>query len=151
MYELQKTGRYLRVNLLGLDPRLMKKRIYHSAVSQILRYTGLRHKCIWIVQIHTYALWPSTLHSAKSSPLWPSCSWYHERHLVPIDGIWETFWTMWRMVTILSLHGIEPIHLRVHVIAWSLGSCCSVFWFSRKYCASHSVSSTTQSGRVLVW
>jgi hypothetical protein len=38
MYELKKKlERYLRVNLLGLDPRLMKKRIYRAAVSQKLR------------------------------------------------------------------------------------------------------------------
>ena len=33
--------RYLRVNLLGPGPRLMKKRIYRAAVSQKLRNTGL--------------------------------------------------------------------------------------------------------------
>jgi len=32
---------YLGVNLLGLGPRLMKKRIYRAAVSQRLRNTGL--------------------------------------------------------------------------------------------------------------
>ena len=35
--------RYLRVNLLGPGPRLIKKRIYRSAVSQRFRNTGL-HK-----------------------------------------------------------------------------------------------------------
>ena len=35
--------RYLRVNLLGPGPRLMKKRIYRAAVSQRLRNTGLGH------------------------------------------------------------------------------------------------------------
>ena len=35
MYELEKKlERYLRVNLLGPGPRLMKKRIYRAAVSQ---------------------------------------------------------------------------------------------------------------------
>ena len=34
-------GRYLRVNLLGPGPRLMKKRIYWPAVSQRLRNTAL--------------------------------------------------------------------------------------------------------------
>ena len=33
--------RYLRVNLLGPDPRLVKKRIYQAAVSQRLRNTDL--------------------------------------------------------------------------------------------------------------
>ena len=33
--------RYLRVNLLGPGPRLMKKRIYRAAVSQRLRNTGI--------------------------------------------------------------------------------------------------------------
>jgi len=33
--------RYLRVNLLGPGPRLVKKRIYMAAVSQRLRHTGL--------------------------------------------------------------------------------------------------------------
>jgi len=42
MYELKKMERYLRVNLLRLDPRLMKKRIYRAAVSQELRDTALQ-------------------------------------------------------------------------------------------------------------
>jgi len=33
--------RYLRVNLLGPGPRLIKKRIYRAAVSQELRNTAL--------------------------------------------------------------------------------------------------------------
>ena len=33
-------GRYLRVNLFGPGPRLMKKRVYRAAVSQRLRNTG---------------------------------------------------------------------------------------------------------------
>jgi len=37
MYELKEMERYLRVNLLGPVPRLMKKRIYRAAVSQRLR------------------------------------------------------------------------------------------------------------------
>jgi len=37
----KKLERYLRVNLLGTGPRLMKKRIYRAAVSQRLRNTGL--------------------------------------------------------------------------------------------------------------
>jgi len=37
MHELKKMKRYLRVNLLGPDPRLMKKRIYRAAVSQRFR------------------------------------------------------------------------------------------------------------------
>jgi len=41
MYELKKMERYLRVNLLGLGPRLMKKRIYRAAVSQKLRNTAI--------------------------------------------------------------------------------------------------------------
>ena len=41
MYELKKMERYLRVNLLGPGPRLMKKRIYRAAVSQSLRNTDL--------------------------------------------------------------------------------------------------------------
>ena len=42
MYELTKMGRCLRVNLLGLGPRVLKKRVYQVAVSQKLRNTGLR-------------------------------------------------------------------------------------------------------------
>jgi len=41
MYELKKMERYLRVNLLGPGPRLMKKRIYRAAVSQRLKSTGV--------------------------------------------------------------------------------------------------------------
>ena len=44
MYELKKMERYLRVNLLGPGPRLMKKRIYRAAVSQRLRNTGLEDR-----------------------------------------------------------------------------------------------------------
>jgi len=38
---LKKLERYLRVSLLGPGPRLLKKGIYRSAVSQILRNTAL--------------------------------------------------------------------------------------------------------------
>jgi hypothetical protein len=38
---LNKLERYLRVNLLGPGPRLIKKRIYWAAVSQMLRNTTL--------------------------------------------------------------------------------------------------------------
>ena len=41
MYELKKMERYLRANLLGLGPRLIKKIIYPAAVSQKLRNTAL--------------------------------------------------------------------------------------------------------------
>jgi len=42
MHELKKKlERYLRVNLFGPGPRLMKKRIYRAAVSQRLRNTDL--------------------------------------------------------------------------------------------------------------
>jgi len=39
--ELKEMERYLRVNLLGPGPRLVKNRIYRAAVSQRLRNTGL--------------------------------------------------------------------------------------------------------------
>jgi len=38
---LKKMESYFRVNFLGPDPRLMKKKIYRAAVSQGLRNTGL--------------------------------------------------------------------------------------------------------------
>jgi hypothetical protein len=44
MYELKKIERYLRVDLLGPGPLLIKKRIYRAAVSQILRNTALDHR-----------------------------------------------------------------------------------------------------------
>ena len=44
MYELKKMERYLRVNMLGPGPRLVKKRIYRAAVSRILRNTVRSHK-----------------------------------------------------------------------------------------------------------
>jgi len=37
----KKLERYLRVNLLGPGPRLIKKIIYRAAASQTLRNTGL--------------------------------------------------------------------------------------------------------------
>jgi hypothetical protein len=39
IYELKKMERYLRVNLLGPVPHLIKKRIYGAVVSQRLRNT----------------------------------------------------------------------------------------------------------------
>jgi len=45
VYELKKLEGYLRANLLGPGPRLIKKkRIYRAAVSQRLRNTGLRRR-----------------------------------------------------------------------------------------------------------
>ena len=44
MYELKKMERYLRVNLLGPGPCLMKKRIYLGAVSQRLRNTAVEER-----------------------------------------------------------------------------------------------------------
>ena len=46
---LKKLERYLRVNLLGPGPRLIKKRIYRAAVSQMLRNTvlGSQEKDEW--------------------------------------------------------------------------------------------------------
>ena len=41
MCELKKMERYLRVNLLGPGPRLIKKRLYRATVSQRLRNTDL--------------------------------------------------------------------------------------------------------------
>ena len=41
MYELKKMEKYLRVNLLRLGPRLMKKIINRTALSQSLRSTAL--------------------------------------------------------------------------------------------------------------
>jgi hypothetical protein len=43
--------RYLRVNLLGPGPRLIKKRIYWAAVSYRLRNTALEYT-IWRVQVN---------------------------------------------------------------------------------------------------
>jgi len=40
---LKKMERYLRVNLLGPGPRLMKKRMYRATVSQRSRNTGLEY------------------------------------------------------------------------------------------------------------
>ena len=50
---LEKLERYLRVNLLGPGPRLIKK-IYRAAVSQRFRNTGLNH-IIRVTPCHTYA------------------------------------------------------------------------------------------------
>ena len=42
--DLEKMEGYLRVNLLGPGPRLMKeKRMYRAAVSQRLRNTAIEH------------------------------------------------------------------------------------------------------------
>ena len=41
MYELKKMKRDLRVNLLGPGPRLIKKKNYRAAFSQMLRNSAL--------------------------------------------------------------------------------------------------------------
>ena len=41
--------RYLAVNMLGPDPRLIKKIIYRAAVSQRLRNTGIQEAGVIIV------------------------------------------------------------------------------------------------------
>jgi len=46
MHELKKMERYLRVNLLGPGPLLMKKRIYLAAVSQRLRNSVLDDRVV---------------------------------------------------------------------------------------------------------
>jgi len=51
MYELKKMEMYLRINLLGPGPRLMKKG-FRAAVSQRLRNTGLRVQCLWYAVAH---------------------------------------------------------------------------------------------------
>jgi len=57
----KKLGRYWRVNLLGPDPCLMKKRIYRAAVSQRLRNTaqdGPYGGCLWRTPSATFHLIP---------------------------------------------------------------------------------------------
>ena len=49
--------RSLRVNLLGLSPGLMKKRIYRAAVSQRLRDTVLEHTTVQCYTPITQFLW----------------------------------------------------------------------------------------------
>jgi hypothetical protein len=44
VYELKKMESYLRVNLLGLGPLLIKKRVYRATVSQRLRNTDIDDK-----------------------------------------------------------------------------------------------------------
>jgi hypothetical protein len=46
---LKTLEKYLRVNLLGPDPRLLKKRIYRAAVSQRLRNTDVDGLQMWSV------------------------------------------------------------------------------------------------------
>jgi len=64
MYELKKMERYLRVNLLGPGPRLMKKRIYRASVSQRLRNTAL---VSGPVPLREKRPWREADHSATSS------------------------------------------------------------------------------------
>ena len=52
MYEIKKMEKYLRVNLLGPDPRLMKKRIYRAAVSRRLRNTALENSASLAVNVY---------------------------------------------------------------------------------------------------
>jgi hypothetical protein len=55
MYEFKKIlGMYLRVNLLGPGPRLMKKRIYRAAASQRLRNTAIYLRLCETHQSHNF-------------------------------------------------------------------------------------------------
>jgi len=72
MYEFRKIGKVLRVNLLGPDTRLIKKkRIYRASVSQSLRNTVSEHKEQHLTQrvFHSYSeLFPTHVfykHEAK--------------------------------------------------------------------------------------
>ena len=80
--------RYLRVNLLGLSPRLMKKIIYRAAVSQRLRNTGLhnvllfstdskRKLACYFKTVHCRYLWPRrNVFTARYDPS-PFFLWFH--------------------------------------------------------------------------
>ena len=52
--ELNKLERYLRVNLLGPGPRLIKKRIYWTVVSQRLRNTAIEY--IFLISFARFGL-----------------------------------------------------------------------------------------------
>jgi len=58
---LKKMESYLRVNLLGPGPRLMKKRIYRAAVSQRLRNTDVEDIKAYLVrgegEFQSYPFW----------------------------------------------------------------------------------------------
>ena len=69
MYELNKNilERYLRVNLLGPGPRLLKKRIYRAAVSQKLRNSDIGYvQGLVLKQVQKAYVWGS-LFSALTS------------------------------------------------------------------------------------
>jgi len=70
MYELKKMERYLRVNVLGPGPRLMKKRIYLAAVSQRLRNTGLEQKSVNLRSTERGVL---PVHTIFTTVLWNVC------------------------------------------------------------------------------
>ena len=63
--------RYLRVNLLGPGPRLMKKRIYRAAASQRMRNTELECNSLFVGTMRRYvrrftAQWPGQLRINQS-------------------------------------------------------------------------------------
>jgi len=63
---------YLRINVLGAGPRLMKKRMYRNAVSQRSRYAGLDEHISQAV-IRATALWEERnvgLQMAHARPVW---------------------------------------------------------------------------------
>ena len=64
--------RYLRVNLLGPGPLLMKKGIYRAAVSQRLRNTGVdypAHESFWFhpKRLHVFAILLGVIRPAGSN------------------------------------------------------------------------------------
>ena len=67
----KKMERYLRVNLLGPGPRLVKKGIYRAAVSQRLRNTSQWHtSCPWGYRDHVTSFAPDKLTAVPCTTLY---------------------------------------------------------------------------------
>ena len=102
--KLKKMERYLRVNLLGPGPCLLKKKgIYRAAVSQTLRNTGLQEYATWSPSTRPQ---PSELRNMETSNLTEfGGTAVHVPHTLSmmtalvlsscapsLDSWWPTFW-----------------------------------------------------------
>ena len=108
----KKLERYLRVNLLGPGPRLMKKRIYRAAISQRLRNTDItqRHLC--------YCIPYRVAH--KSLDTWGNMLIEQTRYLHLL--------TVWNIRCVLLLHRHYVFPARLHVLSHKASYCRQWHW-----------------------
>jgi len=82
MYELKNLESYLRVNLLGPGPRLIKKKNYRAAVSQRLRNTKVDDSNKHIIEETVRRCLPTrkSVHCTHFFSKFPSCFAHFSHH-----------------------------------------------------------------------